>query len=110
MWREHWTELMAAIRDVARSRHSGPRFTHSIELVMRVYFFAVFHQAPLSWASLPRHWPRDLRPATARGPRKAVLSGPTGCELRGGGEAPREPRRRHSAALPWQARALHPSA
>lgn len=72
MWREHWTELMAAIRDVARTRRSGPRFSYSIELVVRVYFFAVFHQAPLSWACVARHWPRDMRPAGL--PSQSTLS------------------------------------
>lgn len=40
--------------------------------VLAVYFWAVVHDRPTSWAADPKHWPEDLRPAMM--PPQSTLS------------------------------------
>jgi hypothetical protein len=70
MERERWSELSAAIFDVARAVKSDPRATHPIDLIVRVYLWAVLHDRPVCWACDPRNWDRRTRP-------KALPSQPT---------------------------------
>jgi len=62
MEREVWSVLSAAIFDVQRSHASGPRFTHSIALIVRVYLWSVLHDRAIYWATDPLNWPAASRP------------------------------------------------
>lgn len=72
MEREHWAELMKALRDLSRSFTDNAYHTHSTILVVRVYLWAVLHDRPTSWACDPRHWDRATRPASL--PSQSTLS------------------------------------
>jgi hypothetical protein len=63
MEHELWSELSAAMFDVARAQahRAGARFTHSHERVVRVYLWAVLHDRPVSWACDARNWACDAR-------------------------------------------------
>jgi hypothetical protein len=62
MERELWSELSAAISQVASRfpRHGGD--VHSTALIARVYLWAVLHQAAMCWACDRRHWDARTRP------------------------------------------------
>ena len=72
MEREPWSELSAAIYDVGRRFKSNPHDTFPTSLVVKVFCWAVIHQASVNWACQKRHWPPALRPA--RLPDQSTMS------------------------------------
>lgn len=62
MEREHWAELMKALRELSRSLTDNAYHTHSTVLVVRVYLWAVLHDRPTSWACDRRRWDHATRP------------------------------------------------
>jgi len=72
MERELWSQLMAALHDVSRSRNVGWRLTYNTSLIVRVYLWSVVHDRPVYWACKPRHWDRATRPA--RLPSQSTMS------------------------------------
>lgn len=62
MERERYRRMRAVLRDVERRHHDNPRFTHRDSTVLLVALWAALHDKPISWATVPRHWPGDLRP------------------------------------------------
>jgi hypothetical protein len=72
MQREHWLELSAAISQVAARWPRHPRDQHSTAILVRVYLWAVIHQAAVSWACDPRNWDHRTRPL--RLPDQSTLS------------------------------------
>lgn len=63
MERELWSVIHPVIGEVARSRRANAYHTHSHALVVGVYFWAVLHDRPVSWACEPRHWDARTRPS-----------------------------------------------
>ena len=59
MERELWKVLYILAR---RLDTPWGRWRYSTADVLAVYFWAVLHDRPTSWASNPEHWPEDLRP------------------------------------------------
>jgi hypothetical protein len=72
MEREIWPVLSQMIFDLARSRRRGARFSHSIALIVRVYFWAVIHDRSVHWACQPGNWDRDKKPKNL--PSQSTLS------------------------------------
>jgi len=65
---ELWKPLYQLIRaeDNRRSRKKGVRFSDA--WILLVFFWAVVHDRPISWATRPDHWPEDQRPASLPSP------------------------------------------
>jgi len=59
---ELWSELRAAVRDVARFVRRHPRDTHPTWLVVLVHLWSVLNERPTSWACQARHWPQRTCP------------------------------------------------
>lgn len=57
-----WATLVAVLRAVARSMGRVPRTRYSDFLIARLYFWAVLHDRPVSWAVDPVHYNRLFRP------------------------------------------------
>jgi hypothetical protein len=62
MEREHWSVLSAAISQVHQRFERHPRDQYSTALIVRVYLWAVIHQAAVSWACHGRNWDAGTRP------------------------------------------------
>lgn len=69
MERELWQALY--LLAVNGDKHEG-RWKYSTPEIVVVYFWAVVHDRPTSWAAGPQQWPDDLRPA--RLPPQSTLS------------------------------------
>lgn len=68
MERERYRRMRAILRAVEREHHDNPRRTHRDSTVLLVALWAALHNKPISWATVPKHWPADLRPRpTTRG-------------------------------------------
>src|SRR3954464_6754726 len=59
MEREFWQALYLLARNLDKP---GGRGKHSAAEIVMVYFWAVLHDRPTSWAAQPQEWPPDLRP------------------------------------------------
>jgi len=57
-----WNRLLVVLRRVARSLGRLPRHTYSDFLIARLYFWAVLHDRPMTWALDPVHYNRLFRP------------------------------------------------
>ena len=60
MERELWRVLYLLARKLDRP---WGHWRYSTAEVVAVYFWAVVHDRPTSWATRPEHWPADLQPA-----------------------------------------------
>src|SRR5262245_6393898 len=61
MERELWPRLYRIVREVEASiRQKSVRYQPSV--ILTVYFWAVLHDRPVSWACKPRNWDTVLRP------------------------------------------------
>jgi hypothetical protein len=69
MERELWKVLYLLSRQLDTPWGS---WRYSTADVLAVYFWAVVHDRPTSWAANPMHWPEDLRPAMM--PPQSTLS------------------------------------
>ena len=69
MERELWKSLymLAQLLD-----NPWGNWRYSTSDVLAVYFWAVIHDRPTSWATDPRHWPDDLQPTLM--PPQSTLS------------------------------------
>lgn len=72
MERELWSELSAAISDVARSHGRPSNCTYNTAVVVRMSLWAVLHDRPASWACRPDAWTSHNRPDTL--PSQSTLS------------------------------------
>jgi hypothetical protein len=68
MERSQWRVLRQVLRRVCRSMPRLPRATYSDHLIASLYFWAVLHDRPMTWALDPDYYNRLFRP------RKAVPS------------------------------------
>jgi hypothetical protein len=57
-----WTRLLAVLRRVTRSFGRSRRHTYSDFLIARLYFWAVLHDRPMTWALDPFHYNRIFSP------------------------------------------------
>ena len=64
-----WNSVRSAIRQV-HERHRRAREKYSIEDIVRVWFWAVIHDRPVSWATRKANWPLHDR-------RRAIPSSST---------------------------------
>ena len=62
MERELWAELSAAISVVEHHFCDNPDVVHSTGRIVRVYLWAVLHNAAVSWACDRQNWDRRTRP------------------------------------------------
>lgn len=62
MEREQFRRLRDVLGQAARGHQDSPRNTHSDSIICQVAMWAALHQKPISWATVPAHWPGDLRP------------------------------------------------
>lgn len=62
MERELWTRLDPIVT-AACQRISHSKVSFSDRWILLVYFWAVIHDRPTSWACVTENWPADLRPA-----------------------------------------------
>jgi hypothetical protein len=62
MEREHWAELTAAIRAVARTWKGDARCQHPLHRIVSVYCWAALHDRSICWATQDSNWPTSLRP------------------------------------------------
>jgi hypothetical protein len=70
MERERWIRLYALAIELSRGWRYGCKFNAAV--VLGVYFWAVVHDRPVSWACQQRNWPADL---CARGlPSQSTMS------------------------------------
>lgn len=60
---ELWSQLSHAMFDVARSFPHQARWTYDTHCIVRVYLWAVIHDRPVDWATRPRSWSPQTRPA-----------------------------------------------
>ncbi|MEM9884179.1 MAG: transposase [Planctomycetota bacterium] len=72
MERELWVVVRRIIDDVSRYRPDTAKHTFSTAAVVRVYFWAVLHDRPVSRACDPRRWDDRTRPA--RLPHQSTMS------------------------------------
>jgi hypothetical protein len=72
MERELWTSVRRMIDDLSRHRSDTAQHTFATAEVLRVYFWAVLHDRPVSWACDPRSWDDRTRPA--RLPHQSTMS------------------------------------
>jgi hypothetical protein len=61
MERQTWLSLRALVTEVCAGI-DHPGFRYSDRWILLVYFWAVVHDRPVSWACRGAHWPADLRP------------------------------------------------
>lgn len=69
MERELWKILYRLTRELDKPWGSWKDATAD---VLAVYFWAVLHDRPTSWAAIPAHWPDELRPLVL--PSQSTLS------------------------------------
>jgi ribosomal protein L34E len=60
--RERLLRMRAVLREAERGHHSNPRCEHCDSTILLVALWAALHGKPISWATVPAHWPADLRP------------------------------------------------
>ena len=70
MERERWLQLYALAQALSRSWTHGHRF--STAWIVAVYFWAVLHDRPVSWACCRAHWPAEQ--AVGALPSQATMS------------------------------------
>jgi hypothetical protein len=61
--------MRAVLREVERGHHDNPRNTYRDGTILLVALWAALHDKPVSWATVPAHWPADLRPRGRAGRR-----------------------------------------
>ncbi|PQO46763.1 transposase [Blastopirellula marina] len=71
MERQLWRSILVVMGEVGKPRHD-PRSTFSIVDVVRVWFWAVIHDRPISWACCRQNWPIHER--RRRLPSNATMS------------------------------------
>lgn len=64
MEHERWVEISAAISQVQQHFCDDPSFEHSTALIVRAHLWAVFNDRSTWWATHPRNWDRQRRPAS----------------------------------------------
>jgi hypothetical protein len=62
MDQRQWAALRGVIRSVCRSLGRLPRATYGDHLIACLYFWATFHNWPMTWAVWPNHYNRTFRP------------------------------------------------
>jgi DDE family transposase len=62
MDQQQWAVLQPVFRRITRSFGRLPRATYSDLLIVRLYFWAVLHERPMTWAIEPVHYNRTFRP------------------------------------------------
>jgi hypothetical protein len=62
MEREQFLRLKCVLRQAASGLDHNLRNTYSDSVICQVAMWAGLHQKPVSWATVPKHWPGDLRP------------------------------------------------
>jgi hypothetical protein len=62
MERSQWNVLRQVLRDVARSMPRPRRARYGDYLIACLYFWAVLHDRPMTWALDRRHYNRTFRP------------------------------------------------
>lgn len=55
-----WKEILAVMNDIDKPRRN-PRCKFLVEDIVRVWFWAVLHDRPVSWACNPQNWPIHQR-------------------------------------------------
>lgn len=55
-----WTEIVAVLAEIDKPR-TKTRFTFSDEVIVRVWYWSVIHDRPVSWACGRENWPAPLR-------------------------------------------------
>jgi hypothetical protein len=60
MERQLWNAIVCVLADVDKPR-TPTSFTYSDETIVKVWYWAVIHDRPMSWACATRNWPLDLR-------------------------------------------------
>jgi hypothetical protein len=60
MERQLWNAIVAVLAVLDKPRMSIA-FTYSDEVVVKVWYWSVIHDRPMSWACESRNWPLDLR-------------------------------------------------
>ncbi|MCC9604558.1 transposase [Blastopirellula sp. JC732] len=71
MERQLWRSILAAFREIGKPRFD-PRSTFTVIEVVRVWFWAVIHDRPISWACERENWPIHER--RQRLPSNATMS------------------------------------
>jgi hypothetical protein len=71
MERELWTRLGSIVVSACQ-RISHPKVLFGDRWILLVYFWAVIHDRPTSWACEAKNWPTDLRPV--RLPSQSTMS------------------------------------
>jgi hypothetical protein len=59
MERELWISLYRILTQLDKSFGA---WLYSVSDVLAIYFWAVVHDRPISWAADERNWPEDIRP------------------------------------------------
>ena len=72
MGHELWAEVSAAISLVDQDFFDNDDYAHSTALIVRCHVWSVLNTAATSWAAVPGHWPRDMRPRQL--PSQSTLS------------------------------------
>ena len=62
--RERYRRMRAVLRTLMsqQQHHSNPRCIHSDSTILLLALWAALHNKPISWATIARNWPGDLRP------------------------------------------------
>ena len=72
MERQHWSELSNAISQVDQRFDRHAKDSYSTALIVRVFLWAVIHNAATCWACVPENWDRATRPPKL--PKQSTLS------------------------------------
>ena len=62
MEQSQWATLCVALRAACRGLPALPRVLYSDYLILRLYYWAVHHERPMTWAVNPSHYTRFFRP------------------------------------------------
>jgi hypothetical protein len=62
MEQSHWRVILSAIKRVTRTVPSLKRSHYSHSLIAQFYFWAVWHDRPMTWALEPDNYTRNFRP------------------------------------------------
>jgi hypothetical protein len=60
MERQLWNAIVAVLGTIGKPRMSLS-FRYSDEWIVKIWYWSVIHDRPMSWACQRRHWPLDLR-------------------------------------------------
>lgn len=60
MERQLWSAIVQVIREINKPNLSG-NFRFCVDQVLKVWFWAVVHDRPVSWATIRDNWPPHLR-------------------------------------------------